>query len=98
MADRVRIITHDPRAVPQDLSFPHRVQAGAASDWDDDNPPDLTILNFAPKLHTKIATLEYGRDVQIRLYGATQLRHPEVVEAVRVALDQDRDVTIRIDA
>jgi hypothetical protein len=97
MADRARILTRHPEALPADLPFAHAVERIVEGAWDDDEPPDETVVNFTPDLTREIKDVESGNRIEVLLDGPEQLEEPGLADAVDLALSEDRDLTIRIE-
>jgi len=100
---RATILTPTPGAVPLRDRLQHKVEKVSAvalagpSGWDDDDPPDETVLHFTAGDLTRIEEARPGDNVQIRLGDHQQLRDRELRRAVRRSLDRGVNVRIRVE-
>jgi hypothetical protein len=96
VARLAKVVTTDPRSVPRNLPFRYEVRVAESGKWDDDDPPDETVLHFSSKLAREVLQLKGGRSVQIRLAHTSQLEDTELARAVEAAHAHGREVRIRL--
>lgn len=96
MNTRARIIAADPDAIADELPFRAVVERDPDPGWDDDEPPDETVLYFTMDVGRGLRELRIDQPVEIRLDQPDQLVEASFVRAVTEALDDGREVTIKV--
>ena len=96
MGTRARIMAADPGAIADDLPFQAAVEQDPEPGWDDDEPPDETVLYFTTDLGRELRELSTDQPVEIRVERPEQLVEPAFADAVAEALDNGHEVTIKV--
>lgn len=96
MRTRARIIAADPEAIADELPFRAVVEQNPEPGWDDDEPPDETVLYFTMDVGRELRELSIDRPVEIRLDQPDQLVEPSFARAIAEALDDGHEVTIKV--
>lgn len=96
MSNRARINAADPEAIADEVPFRAVVERDPEPGWDDDEPPDETVLYFTMDVGRALRELRIDQPVEIRLDQPDQLVEPSFARAVTEALDDGREVTIKV--
>ena len=96
MSNRARITAADPEAIADEVPFRAVVERDPEPGWDDDEPPDETVLYFTMDVGRGLRELRINQPVEIRLDQPDQVVEPSFARAVAEALDAGRKVTIKV--